>query len=68
MKQKLRDRLDRIEKAITQLSKQIEKLQDSTHPTPNGDDHHEDDGELIPLDRPKAIRKAVTKALGKNKK
>ena len=68
MKQKLRDRLDRIEKALKELTKEVRALHPAYEKNPNGDDHNEEEGVPIPLDKPKEVVKAVKAALGKTKK
>ena len=66
MKQKLRDRLERIEQAVKELTKEVRALRPSH--LPNGDDEHEEEGDPVPLDKPKEVVKAVKAALGKTKK
>ena len=67
MKQKLRDRLDKIEKALRELTKEVRALHPHAH-VPNGDDDNEEEGYPIPLDKPKEVGKAVKAALGKTRK
>jgi hypothetical protein len=68
MKQKLRDRLDRIERALKELTKEVKALQPPHEHVPNGDDDNEEEGDPIPLDKPKEVVKAVKAALGKTRK
>jgi hypothetical protein len=68
MKQKLRDRLDRIEKALKELTKEVRALHPAYVQDPNGEDNHEEVGDPIPADKPKEGNKAVKAALGKTRK
>ncbi len=67
MKQKLRERLDRIEQALKDLTEEVKALHPIHKQVPNGDDDHEG-GDPIPLDKPKKVVKAVKAALRKTKK
>lgn len=72
MKQKTRDQLDRIERMLKELAKEVGRLQVTHHRLSQGngndhDDDHDDDGN-VSLDKPKALGKAVTKVLGKKRR
>jgi hypothetical protein len=68
MKQKLREHLDRIEQALKELTKEVRALRPTHEHIPNGDDEHDEEGDPIPLDKPKEVVKAVKAALGKTRK
>lgn len=67
MKPKLRNRLDKIEKALKTLTKEVRALHPPKDRVAEGDDDNENDGDSISRDKPKAIGK-VTGALGNTKK
>ena len=69
MKRKLRGRLDKIEKALKELTKEVRALHPAHVQEPNGDDDHQgQDGDPIPLNKPKEVDKAVKAALQKTRK
>jgi hypothetical protein len=62
MKQKLRDRLDRIEQALKALIKEVGKMHPVSHPPRNGE---HDDPASPALQTPKANTKTGQKTLRK---
>jgi hypothetical protein len=68
MKQKLRDRLDRIEKALKELTKEVRALHPSKHLMSDGDKGKGEAGRLIPFDKPKSTKKAGKTALRRPRK
>jgi hypothetical protein len=67
MKQKLRDRLDRIEEALRELTKEVRALRPTGARVSHGDDDNEE-RDPTTLDKPKEVVQAVKAALGKTRK